>query len=174
MNVLFFVKESGETSIEGALPEDGYTYTLWTPSATRILPPGASAMPFAIWWSMHHLRVLGNRDYSLLLIFKGDTVVHRSCIFPPYFRFPFMDKNDLQIGDTWTAEEHRGKGLATFAITKIFELAGKPGRRFWYVVEGANMPSVRAVEKAGFAQIGKGRRIHRLGMRVIGSYLLET
>ena len=85
-----------------------------------------------------------------------------------------MGKDDLQIGDTWTAEEHQRKGIASFAIKKILELKKKPGRRFWYVTEEDNLASIRAVEKAGFAQIGKGERFDRLGIRLIGSYVLDT
>jgi RimJ/RimL family protein N-acetyltransferase len=174
MDVLFYAKESQDATSESVSLEEGYTYALWRPGPKGLMPPDAPAMPFAIWSIMHYLRLLGNRDYGLLLVFNNQTVVHRSCVFPRYFRFPFMSKNDLQIGDTWTAKEHRGKGLAKFAIKKIFELTAKPGRRFWYVTDEANIPSIRAAEQAGFTRIGKGRRVNRLGISMIGSYLIET
>ncbi len=174
MKVLFYAKESQDVLAESDSLNKDYTYTLWKPMIISVVPLGVPKIPFIIWWAMHYLRLLGNRDYCLFIVYSGDTIVHRSCVFPRYFRFPFMDKDDLQIGDTWTAKEHRGKGLATFAIRKIFELNKKSGRRFWYVTEEANIASIRAVENAGFAQIGKGERLDRFGIKLIGSYLLET
>ena len=100
-------------------------------------------------------------------------MIHRSGIFPGYFRFPFMAADDLQIGDTWTQPEYRGQGLATFAIQKIAEAFRKPGRTFWYVVEQENRASIRAVEKAGFEMLGEGNRTKRFGIRALGAYIIQ-
>ena len=85
-----------------------------------------------------------------------------------------MGKEDLQIGDTWTMPEYRGKGLASFAIQKIVELHKKPGRRFWYVVGENNIPSIRAVEKAGFVKYGVGVRKKKMNLKVIGTFEITT
>jgi RimJ/RimL family protein N-acetyltransferase len=121
---------------------------------------------------MHYLRLLANRDYSILLVYQGDEIVHRSCVFPRYLRFPFMSKNDLQIGDTWTTPSHRSRGLATFAIRKILELHQKPERRFWYLVDERNQASAGVVKKAGFVQVGRGEKRPRFGLRIIGAYVM--
>jgi len=81
----------------------------------------------------------------------------------------------LQIGDTWTMPEYRGKGLATFAIRKILEKFQKSGRCFWYVVEENNLPSIRVIEKSGFLLKGKGIRTKRLGISLLGRFeMTET
>lgn len=170
---LFFATEPTSIRSDDIVLDRRYRFSLWRPSATHIMPRGTPAMPFGAWWAMHQLHLFGNRDYSLLLIDDGDKLVHRSCVFPRYVRFPFMGKCDLQIGDTWTAEEHRGKNLAVFAARKVLELHHKPGRRFWYVTSDANGPSIRVAQKAGFALAGKGRRISRWGLRPLGAFVME-
>jgi len=81
-----------------------------------------------------------------------------------------MSAEDLQIGDTWTEPDHRGKGIASWAINEIVRLKQQPGRRFWYVVENNNLPSIRAIEKAGFVRVGSGMRTKRLGLKLLGSF----
>jgi RimJ/RimL family protein N-acetyltransferase len=82
-----------------------------------------------------------------------------------------MADEDLQIGDVWTDEAHRGKGLATFAMGRILAALKKPGRRFWYVVGDGNAASIRIPERAGFTLVGTGRKWPRLGLGVLGKYV---
>jgi len=84
-----------------------------------------------------------------------------------------MNKNDLQIGDTWTHPEHRGQGLATFALRRVVQVRQMTGRKFWYIVEQDNKPSIRVVEKAGFNLIGKGIKRKRFGLGLLGSYMIQ-
>jgi RimJ/RimL family protein N-acetyltransferase len=159
--------------VKNVLIDAKFSLVLWKPSVSEIVPAGVAWLPFAVWWVMHYLHIFANRDYSLFLIYDSKTIVHRSVITPRYFRFPFMAREDLQIGDTWTMPEYRGKGLATFAIQKIVELHKKPGRRFWYVVEEDNIPSIRAVEKTGFVKYGVGARRKRMGMALFGFFEMQ-
>jgi len=100
--------------------------------------------------------------------------VHYSGFTPRYWRFPFLQDSDLQIGDTWTEPSHRGKGLALFALLEIIRIKRKPGRKFWYVVGGLNTPSIRVVEKAAFSLVGKGTFIVPLGIKLLGSYVMSS
>jgi RimJ/RimL family protein N-acetyltransferase len=120
----------------------------------------------------HYTRCFANRDYAIQLITYRGELVHRSCVFPPYFRFPFMARNDLQIGDTWTSSAHRGKGLAAFAMTAVVRTLRQPARNFWYLCDEENTPSARVAIKAGFSLVGKGIRGKRLGLRLFGTFQL--
>lgn len=163
----------GSQSQEEVSIDKRFNSTLWNPTALEIVPKGVALLPLGVWWVMHHLHLFANQDYGLYLIYSGDNLIHRSVITPRYFRFPFMGKEDLQIGDTWTMPDYRGKGLASFAIQKIVELHKKPGRRFWYVVEENNIPSIKAVEKAGFAKYGVGARRKRIGAALFGFFKIQ-
>ena len=105
----------------------GFDFEIWSPSLTRILPPGVPRKPYAAWWLFHRTHVFRNCDYAVVLGWHRRQLVHRLGVFPGYFRFPFMGPKDLQIGDVWTAPAHRGRGLAVcglrFAMTRHLESA---------------------------------------------------
>jgi glycosyltransferase involved in cell wall biosynthesis/ribosomal protein S18 acetylase RimI-like enzyme len=168
--VLFYRGEGRSDESGPGLPE-GFAWELWSPSITRLTPPGAPAGVYGVWLLFHFLRVFWNRGYAVLLVRHADRVVHRSLVTPGYFRFPFMGRDDLQIGDTWTDPEYRGRGLAAFAIRRILAARGSP-TSYWYVVEPDNTPSIRAAEKAGLRRVGSGVRRKRYGLHALGSFTM--
>jgi RimJ/RimL family protein N-acetyltransferase len=171
---VFFYCCHGEvaTPVEAVL---GFPYNsrLWTPTQGGIVPAGLPVWPFAVWTCMHHLRLFGSREYGLFLVHQGDRLVHRSGLFPRYARFPFMGRNDLQIGDVWTHPAHQNRGLASFAVQQILHVKAKPGRSIWYVVDATNLPSIRMVEKLGFVRVGVGVRSRRLGSSLLGQFVMN-
>lgn len=174
MNYLFY-ENTGiiRESVANLFNDSSYSISFWKPSLKKIFPWGLSEKRFAFWWLMHQFRFFTNRDYSVLLIHKDNDLIHRSCIFPRYFRYPFMKENDLQIGDTFTDPKYRGKGIATYAILTIIEYFKMNDRKFWYIVEENNKSSIRVIEKAGFKKIGSGIRTSMLGLRLLGSFMLN-
>jgi ribosomal protein S18 acetylase RimI-like enzyme len=127
----------------------------------------------AIYTGFHRLRIFRNRNYGALCIDTADgELIHVSSIFPSYFRFPFMQQNDLQIGATYTHPKARGRKLAQLALVEAARHLMKPGRTIWYLTEAANTASVKAVEAAGFSYVGEGAKMPRLGIRAIGAYQL--
>jgi RimJ/RimL family protein N-acetyltransferase len=107
-------------------------------------------------------------------IYRSGQLAHRSAIFPRYFRFPFMQRSDLQIGDTWTHEEDRGRGLAGCAIRALLESDVNRDRVYWYICDIANRPSRRVVEKLGFIEAGECRRTSRFGLRLFGAFVFTA
>lgn len=160
-------------SARGSL-EEGYTWDIWKPSFGQIVPKGIPLIPFGAWWILHHARIFSNREYGLFLIRHSGAIVHRSVVTPGYFRFPFMGKEDLQIADTWTSLDHRGKGFAVFAIRKIVSEYARQGRRIWYIVDNNNLPSIKAAERAGLLRYGEGTRTKRFGVGLFGQYKMVT
>ena len=144
-------------------------FVFWRPAPWRIRPP-TFGRKIILWWLAHYLRVFRNRDYAVLLIAKGDIMVHRSCAIPACFRWGFMPPGDIQVSSTWTTPEFRGGGLATLALRELTVLLRRPGRQFWYVTRVNNAASVAVCCKAGFQYVGTARRTARLGMRILGSF----
>ena len=93
----------------------GYSIEIWRPSWRRIVPPTLGPK-FALWWALHTGALFTNRDYAVLIIRRNGRAVHRTCLIPKYFRWPFMKDGDLQISSTWTHPDHRCLGLATYAL----------------------------------------------------------
>jgi RimJ/RimL family protein N-acetyltransferase len=123
---------------------------------------------------MHHLRLFANGDYGVLVVYHAGRLVHRSGLFPRYARFPFMAREDLQVGDVWTDPEHRNRGLASFALQELVGAKARRGPRVWYVVDAGNAPSIRSVEKSGFVLIGTGQRTKRLGLALLGQFVMAA
>lgn len=146
---------------------------IWTPGIMRMRPRGLESSAAMVWWLFDILHVFSNRDYAIAIIRTNGTVVHRSFVFPRFFRFPFMEADDLQIGDTWTAPSARGQGLACAALATIVGHFARPGRSFWYVVESMNPASIRVAEKAGFVLAGSGSRRPRFGVPALAAYRIE-
>jgi RimJ/RimL family protein N-acetyltransferase len=173
MNWLFYAFDCPRR-LTAHLPDSRYRGEIWKPVGLEIRPAGLPLWPFGAWWAFHELRVFYNREYCLILVRDGKQLVHRSCMFPGYFRFPFMTHEDLQIGDVWTDVKYRGIGLATYGIERAIELAGERVRRIWYVVEESNVRSIRLVEKVGFACVARGIRTHRLGISLLGAFQTKS
>ena len=170
---LFYLIETNRISNISATRKTPATATIWRPSLTSLKPSGFAFFPFFIWWVFHYLHVFSNRDYHLLASYDNGCIIHRSCVFPKYFRFSFMKKRDLQIGDIWTDVRFRGKGLATQFLSIILNMQTKSARRLWYIVDEDNLPSIRVAEKVGFQLIGVGFRKKRFGVRLLGSFCIE-
>jgi len=148
----------------------GCNFDLWQPTWRQLKPAGLPSFPFVVWSLLSLLGFLPGRHYSVAVIRQWSRVVHRSTVTPRYFRFPFMEKADLQIGDTWTAEPFRGRGLAGAAIREILRQDTDQARVYWYVVDAGNAASIRVIEKAGFHRVGEGLRTRRFRLRILGEF----
>jgi RimJ/RimL family protein N-acetyltransferase len=154
---------------------EGYSFELWEPSLFDVVPTQAPRATYAVWWLFHASHVFHNRKYRVVLAWKGAELAHRLGVFPGYFRFPFMGKDDLQIGDVWTAPQHRGRGLAAYAIR--FAMASCTSDRpctCWYLSRAENVASIRAAERAGFRYHSPAARTRRAGLRLFGAFELTS
>lgn len=175
MTTVFFRLDSGKAApSKPGLPPVPLVTELWRPSIRRVRPRGAEFLPAVAWWAMHHSRMFRNQGYAQLLIRIEGKLVHRSCVFPGWFRFPFMEASDLQVGDTWTAPSHRGAGLATYALKYVVAREPGPGPVYWYVTEKTNTASIRIAEKAGFEMAGEGVRTAPFGVSLAGAFMIRS
>lgn len=104
------------------------------------------------------MRLFRNREYGAFLILRDGICVHRSVVFPGFFRFPFMEAGDLQVGFIWTAENERGRGLAKLALLSLLAADPNRERTYWYLADDDNPASIRLVESANFCCCGVGTR----------------
>jgi RimJ/RimL family protein N-acetyltransferase len=141
---------------------------VWRPTIFNCKPPDLGFF-FVTWSIFNWLRIFLNCDYSIIYIFNSSKkIIHRSCVVPTYFRWPFMAENDLQISSTWTAPDWRGQGLATYALMYIVKSMSASNRQFWYVTRDANIPSIKVAQKAGFKVVGNAVRVKRFGSDLLG------
>jgi RimJ/RimL family protein N-acetyltransferase len=166
---LFFRKTITLGPEQAPLPP-GYTLSFWRPGRFRIRPEGFPAMPFLVWGWCHALGVFATRDYGIMLIFRRGRLVHRTCLLPAHFRFPFMGPGDLQAAGIWTHPDHRGTGLGLVALRAVFHQLHGSGRTVWYMVREDNNASIRLAEKAGFQPWGRGRKLASPGLGMLGAF----
>ncbi len=169
----FLVFSSDGAGITDTLLENNYKVVLWKPSLKKFLPPGLG-WKFSLWWLAHMVRVFRNRNYSVLYIYHNDEIIHRSCLVPPYFRWPFMQSNDLLISSTWTDPRYRGHGFATIGLIKAIYLMNSTSCRFWYVTRNNNPASIAVCKKAGFILVGYARRTNWMGVRLLGHFVIKN
>ncbi len=175
--MIFFFKAAGTDlgdytySLKQQIDND-FIWMLWHPTLNKIRPAGCKETSYLIWWLFKYLRVFSNQNYSVSLARHQNRIIHRTLITPRYFRFPFMEKNDLQFGDIWTDPAYRGQGIATSSIIQVANHFVKKNSKLWYIVDEKNTASIRLAEKLGFTLYGKGVRQSRLGIRTIGQYIV--
>ncbi|BDU75134.1 GNAT family N-acetyltransferase [Mesoterricola sediminis] len=153
MDYLFYLRE-GPGAAPG--PETGLEVEVWRPTLLRPLRAGLPLLPFAAWSAFHFARVFATRDYRVLLLAGPEGPVHRTCLLPAHFRFPFMVPGDLQAAALWTRGDLRGRGIALAGLRAALATVGE--HRVWYMVREDNLPSIRLAEKAGFAFHARGGR----------------
>lgn len=146
-------------------------FSAWRPTLRHPRPPEHPAR-FGVWWALHEARVFRSRQYSVVLVRDGDRIVHRSCVMPAWFRWPFMASTDLQISDTWTDPEYRGRGIASFAARLVVARAD-PSQTIWYATSASNVSSLAVCRSLGMESAGRAIRAKRLGLRVLGSLEAE-
>lgn len=172
-DILFFVARGGLSDSQDLLVPVAETEKLqvWRPTPASSRPRGMSLLPYAVWWAFHYLRIFRNDQYKIFLLRKGERILHRSCVFPPYFRFPFMDACDVQVGDIWTHESNRGQGKGTRMLRHI--VRAHAGRRVWYLCEADNVASINLALSGGMKLYARGRREGRLGVGLLGRFVIS-
>jgi GNAT superfamily N-acetyltransferase len=168
-----FYKAEGLPAAPPPPLDEGMRMELWRPTLLRPVRWDLLALPFLAWSLFHFLGLFANRQFCILLIYKGTSLVHRTCVCPAHFRFPFMAARDLQAAGIWTHPSLRGRGLGLLAILEVMRHLKAPDRPLWFLVREENRGSIRLAEKAGFALVGRGSRTKRLGLRALGCFRLE-
>lgn len=142
-----------------------FTMELWKPSWRAPWPRGVARnkrLHFLFRTLLHFSGIFRSRESGAILIYMGTRLAHYSAFTPRYWRFPFLTKRDLQVGDTWTEPSFRGRGLAKRSLRRLLDVLSEPDRSIWYVVEDVNRASIRVAEDCGFHLAGIGTRVQRL------------
>ncbi len=160
-----------------ALLPEGYRFEFWRPSLLKPLPQGMKVNHgrFLFRSFLHAAHLFSNRECGILIVRRHDAIVHYSAFAGAWFRWPFMATDDVQIGDTWTAEHERRKGFAVFALVSIMETLREPKRSFWYFSAEDNVASRRVAQRAGMEVAGVGACFPMMKLNLLRQYrITET
>ena len=156
-----------------SLPK-GCEFRHWRPAEEGPPPPGPHIGENRVWFAFDRLGLFASRAFEELSIWRGEQVLHRLVVTPRWLRFPFMAPGDLQIGALWTAPEARRIGLAAAAICEAHRRNARPGRCFWYLVDGENPASIGLAEACGYRLVGTGQRTRPLGVAALGQFRMTA
>lgn len=146
------------------LDNSDYDFGEWKPGLDSFLPPG-KGFKYLLFWVFHYLRIFKNRDYSSVLLFDGEVRIASLLVVPAYYKWPFMQKDDLQFTYVMTNMEYRGKGIGEKLLRYAIVRFRKPDRNLWYVTNSENQASVRLCTKVGFKLYARAK--HSLIFRII-------
>ena len=118
------------SSVQGVDLLSEHQWSVWRPMLKKIMPRGVSYswIRFVLRWLIHRLGLIEHCEYQVLVVrhVSTDEVVHYSGATGRYWRWPFMDAQDIQIGDTWTHPVDCGRGLAKFALVQLLRELAAP------------------------------------------------
>jgi ribosomal protein S18 acetylase RimI-like enzyme len=172
VNLLIYqLKEISNVLPQKNIEMEHYEFVMWRPTLSRFTPP-AKGKKYFLYWLFHFLRIFANKDYCCVQVFHDGSLVSSLLVVPRYFKWPFMEKNDLQFTYVMTHRDHRGKGIAEKAIRYAIEKLNSRDRKFWYVTDISNNPSITLCNKVGFNFFSYGEKKGFLkNIKPLGSHL---
>ena len=173
MSVCFLLRDQVEVPREEARLPAGLELRAWRPRDETALPLSTfDPLRLAVWMQHRH-GLLADPRFTELSVWSGEVRVHRLIVTPRWYRFPFMESGDLQLGALWTDPAWRREGLARWTMNHAHRLFSAPGQRFWYVTDSLNTASTALAQAAGYRLVGKGRRTKPAGIALLGKFRLE-
>lgn len=136
-----------------------YHLEIFTPKFYKIRKHKTGYLVLYIFW---YFLTFGN--YKIIYLMNEDEIIHFTHILPKFFKFPFLTSYDLEIGPSWTKKNYRGKGLFPAILTYIVYQFKAPKRKFYVLAHSDNLPSQKAIQKAGFVMLGTGFKTSLLGI----------
>lgn len=136
----------------------GYNIEQFIPSFTNLKKHDAKILIYIFWF------IVTGGKYKIIYLKKDDEIIHYTHILPKFFKLPFLDLNDLEIGPSWTKESYRGQGIFPVIINYITHHFKKEGRSFHILARIENLASQNAIKKTGFYIWAKGYKTDFFGI----------
>lgn len=155
-----FLYKRGYNSAISIRLADGYEFGVFLPHIGKLYLPGeGKSLKTTIARFLFWLYSFGKAKIAYIKDVKREGMVcHCSYIIPRIVKFPFMKKQDLEIGPCYTVPEFRGQGLYPKMLLHITSQEEYKNSDFWMIVEEKNEASIRGIEKAGFQKVGEVKR----------------
>jgi ribosomal protein S18 acetylase RimI-like enzyme len=142
------------SGIESAKPRVGANLIAWRPSI-RSLKPRDKAWRYVAYSFFHWLKIFGNSDYCSLSVEENGEPRASMLVVPAYFRWPFMEQNDVQLAYVMTHASSRRQGWASYLVSQSIRHLARKDRSIWYVTDTNNVASQKLAENSGFELVGK-------------------
>lgn len=149
---------------ELTLPDGGY-FEIWTPKMKLPLRCKRFPIKYNVFWFLHFLNVFSNRFYRAITLKNENRIDAALMVIPKYFRWPFMNKEDVQIIYVISHPSQLRKGLSRLTIYYTLQQLKslKVVNTVWYVTTSDNIASQNLCKSIGFEFAGYGIREVKFG-----------
>ena len=86
---------------------------------------------------------------------NSNVIIHESYVIHKCYKFPFLGKNDIEIGPCYTHENWRGKGIYPAVLNMINEEELTNFDKSYMIIDSSNTASIRGVIKAGYSKVSQ-------------------
>ena len=142
------------SGLESTKPRVGANLIAWRPSI-RSLKPRDKSWRYVAYSFFHWLKIFGNSDYCSLSVEENGEPRASMLVVPSFFRWPFMEKNDVQLTYVITQASSRCQGWASYLVSQGIRRLAQEDRSIWYVTDTSNMASQKLAERLGFELVGR-------------------
>ena len=111
MHELYLYRHSGNSSSTEFILNPGYFLQVFKPVFFSLKRHKGNILIHIIWFVF----TLG-KYFIVYIMDENKNIIHHSYALPKFFKFPFMQKDDIQIGPCWTHKDYRGKGIYPFVL----------------------------------------------------------
>ena len=140
---------SDTISIDNEYRYHGFSFFVYRPRLTRL---------FLVNYQEMYLKktvrfILSMIRGSVIIYMKKDDEIVGYCLLEPgEGRYPDISGNDVVISPYVIKEDQRGKGYGTVLLSAVKDIIHNE-KKIYAMVKKDNIPSVRAMEKAGYSKI---------------------
>lgn len=173
MNVHFYRNDFEGPALTAPTLSPPAKFEWWRPKTDGPPPKGSRSAANYFWWILEKISGFASPGFAELRIEERGSVIHRLIVTPGWYRFPFMAKQDLQIGSVWTAPSARRRQLARSAMAEAHRRFGFRGARFWYLTEADNVISAALARSCGYRLFAVGKRSRLFGVALFGRFVVE-
>jgi len=137
---------------------DRYDIEIFSPTLFQLKKHSVKVYIYLFWF------LFTKGQYRIIYVKKDNTIIHYTHILPKFFKFPFMNSKDLEIGPSWTDELYRGKEIFPAVIAYTVQYFKEEKRTFYAFAHIDNIPSQKAILKVGFSKWMNGYKTEKLGI----------
>lgn len=92
---------------------------------------------------------------SIYRLYDDNVLVHSSLVARSKIKFPFLKKEDIEIGPCWTNADYRGRNIYPYILSLIIQKEIRTNGSAYMIIDDENMASIKGVSKVGFVNTGQ-------------------
>lgn len=162
----YLIYKSYYNNVCDSTKEIDIDFKIWKPSIFNPIPLGLPKK-YLLYYFFYLFQIFKNKNYYAILGYKNNVIACSLLIVPSYFKWPFMQKNDVQLIYVKTYSNFRGNGYAKKMVfySLNFLKTKSEINDIWYVTDSNNLASQALAKGTFFKNDFVGKRIYLYGIK---------